>query len=90
MFENLKFTEDKIDPHRKHIETKGLNIVSLLFAAGEGDLDNIIRLHLSGVEMGLCDFDERTALHVAASGGHLEVVEYLLKQCRVNPLKQDR
>lgn len=89
-FENLKFTEDKIDPHRKYIETKGTAIVSLLFAAGAGDLENIIRLHLTGVDLGLGDYDDRTALHVAASGGHYEVVDYLLRHCNINPLKLDR
>lgn len=90
VYENAKFTEDKIDPRRKYVETKGSSTVCLLFAAGEGDLETIIRLHLSGVQMGLCDWDERTALHVAAAGGHYEVVEYLLRRCNLNHLKRDR
>lgn len=90
MFENSKFSDEKIDPIRKYVETKGSATVSLLFSSGAGDLNSIIRLHLCGVEMGLSDFDGRTALHLAASGGHREVVEYLLKQCNLNHLKQDR
>ncbi|ODM97516.1 Glutaminase liver isoform, mitochondrial [Orchesella cincta] len=90
MFENSKFTNDKEDPIRKNVETKGSATVSLLFSAGAGDLNSIIRHHLCGVDMGSSDFDDRTALHISASGGHYEVVEYLLRQCNLNPLRKDR
>ena len=32
------------------------------------------------------DYDGRTALHVATSEGHDEVVEFLLDNCKVDPL----
>ncbi|KAK6325181.1 hypothetical protein J4Q44_G00045230 [Coregonus suidteri] len=36
------------------------------------------------------DYDSRTALHVAAAEGHVEVVKFLLEACRVNPVPKDR
>lgn len=36
------------------------------------------------------DYDGRTALHVAASEGHAEVVTYLLKQCKAAADALDR
>ncbi|XP_007541652.1 glutaminase kidney isoform, mitochondrial [Poecilia formosa] len=36
------------------------------------------------------DYDSRTALHVAAAEGHLEVVRFLLDACKVNPVPKDR
>ena len=40
--------------------------------------------------MGQGDYDRRTALHLAAAEGHLEVVRFLLVKCKVNPKPQDR
>lgn len=40
--------------------------------------------------MGQGDYDARTALHIAASEGHLESVQFLVDKCNVNPEPQDR
>ena len=36
------------------------------------------------------DYDSRTALHVAAAEGHLNVITALLEQCKVDVNPRDR
>lgn len=89
-YDNLKHAVNKQDPRRHKYETKGLNIVSLLFSAAAGDVTAMRRYKLSGVDMTQTDYDNRTALHLAAAEGHLECVEFLLKYCNVPPNPVDR
>lgn len=51
---------------------------------------NVSRFALSSMDMEQRDYDSRTALHVAAAEGHVEVVKFLLEACRVNPVPKDR
>ena len=43
-----------------------------------------------GMDMGASDYDGRTALHLAAAEGHLNVVKLLLEQCGAPYTPQDR
>jgi ankyrin repeat protein len=47
-----------------------------------GDLDMIRRLVINGGDPSVGDYDDRTALHLAASAGQVEVVKFLLDQVR--------
>ena len=52
--------------------------VMMCEAAYEGDLAQIKRLMANGVGPNESDYDGRTALHLAACEGHIEVVRFLL------------
>ncbi|XP_050314003.1 glutaminase kidney isoform, mitochondrial isoform X1 [Anthonomus grandis grandis] len=82
-YDNLKHAPNKVDPRKHKFETKGLDVVNLLFSAAAGDLPALRRHMLNGMDMSLSDYDGRTALHLAAAEGHINCVEFLLKHCHV-------
>ncbi len=60
----------------------------MYFAAYDGDLLLIQTLHILGWKVNAYDYDGRTALGIAASEGHLDVVKYLVSH-GANPLHRD-
>ncbi|GKC69189.1 serine/threonine-protein kinase STY17-like protein isoform X1, partial [Tanacetum coccineum] len=53
----------------------------LLFVACKGDVAGVKEvLDEDGVDVNSIDLDGRTALHIAASEGHVEVVKFLLSR----------
>ncbi|OQR95900.1 26S proteasome non-ATPase regulatory subunit [Thraustotheca clavata] len=56
----------------------------LMDAARSGDLKEVERLVSCGYNPNALDEDERTALHWAAAGGYLDVVEFLIEKSNVN------
>jgi glutaminase len=47
-------------------------------------------MYIKGIDMGMKDYDKRTALHLAACEGHTQVVEFLLNTAKVQPEPRDR
>uniref|UniRef100_A0A3Q1ALJ4 glutaminase n=1 Tax=Amphiprion ocellaris TaxID=80972 RepID=A0A3Q1ALJ4_AMPOC len=66
------------------------SVFNLMFAAYSGDVSALRRFALSSMDMDLKDYDCRTALHVAAAEGHIEVVKFLTETCKVDPFVEDR
>ena len=52
--------------------------IRLFHLSAQGDLDGVIALSEIGVNLHAADYNGRTALHIAAQRGHLDLVEYLL------------
>ena len=50
----------------------------------------LIRLHESGVDLNLTDYDLRSPLHLAAAEGHLNCVKFLVDDCHVTYNALDR
>lgn len=61
-----------------------------MFAAYSGDVSALRRFALSSMDMDQKDYDARTALHIAAAEGHVDVVKFLTNTCKVDPFTKDR
>jgi glutaminase len=78
IYDGLVQNAAKKDPRRRRNQDLAANMTELIFAASYGDLDNIMKLHARGVDLSIADYDNRTALHLAAAEGQIEVVRYLI------------
>uniref|UniRef100_A0A0N4ZIT7 glutaminase n=1 Tax=Parastrongyloides trichosuri TaxID=131310 RepID=A0A0N4ZIT7_PARTI len=86
----LHTDEKKIDPRRRVGNKDTDLVVSLLFAAKNGEIQTVRRLYLQGANLNMSDYDGRTALHLAACEGHPTLVRFLLTVGKVNYAPQDR
>ena len=62
------------------IEVDKLQLANLLCRhAANNRLDDLKAWVEAGIDLNICDYDGRTALHIACSHGNEEVVEFLLE-----------
>ena len=79
-YDNLVGVEQaKRDPRLARERVRAETVVNLCWAASEGDLDGVRRLVARGADLEAADYDGRTALHLAASEGHLPLVKYIVE-----------
>ena len=70
-------------------EGSNIDAITLCFAAARGDVDGLQESLLSrGLNANACDYDRRTAMHLAASEGHIAVLRLLVEEggADLNPL----
>ncbi|XP_061651487.1 glutaminase kidney isoform, mitochondrial-like isoform X1 [Phyllopteryx taeniolatus] len=89
-YDNLRHFTKKHDPRRSLDDEPNKSVVNLMFAAYSGDISALRRFALSTLDMEQRDYDSRTALHIAASEGHVDAVIFLTEECKVNPFIKDR
>lgn len=73
------FARRKIDPTLSKNAVKYTEVAGVLFAASEGDLAALNLQYYSGADLFVSDYDRRTALHLAATEGHTEIVRFLIE-----------
>ncbi|CAJ0959639.1 unnamed protein product, partial [Mesorhabditis belari] len=80
----------KLDPRRRVGNRETELVVSLLYAAQNGDEEAVRRMYLQGQPLDVKDYDGRTALHIAASEGHAHLVKFFLFIAKVPHNPKDR
>ncbi|XP_031703977.1 glutaminase 2b [Anarrhichthys ocellatus] len=89
-YDNLRHFVKKQDPRRPDGDDRNKSIFNLMFASYSGDVSAMRRFALSSMDMDLKDYDSRTALHISAAEGHIDVVKFLTEICKVDPFVEDR
>ncbi|KAG2468152.1 GLSK Glutaminase, partial [Polypterus senegalus] len=88
-YDNLRHFAKKLDPRREPGDIR-VSIKKIFSVYNVMDNCTLKMFALSAMDMEQKDYDSRTALHVAASEGHMEVVRFLVDGCKVNPFTKDR
>ena len=90
-FDTVQGDVKKIDPRLQiRQETREMQINNMLSAASNNDMVLLTRYIESGVDFNMPDYDNRTALHLAACNGHLNVVRFLVEKGKADVNFLDR
>jgi len=77
-------------PTNSNITRNNGDLFHILLAASNGDQLALETAHLSGYDMNLADYDNRTALHLAVAENHISCIKYLIQTCKVEIDVKDR
>jgi len=88
-YDKISRGSGKMNPQVYDMSDENFYTIQLLNAASEGDLMAVKNLHSIGVDLDRGDYDLRTACHLAASKGQLDVLQYLAL-AGANPEPVDR
>jgi ankyrin repeat protein len=89
VFDGSTDASERIDPRVPAARLRARRTSRALRAADIGDLHTLQHLDDDPAELSQGDYDARTPFHLAAAGGHLEVVRFLL-QTGIDPNPHDR
>jgi len=87
------FTNSETSTKENPLRTKprdGENLKDVIELSALGDVSALREIHIKGDLFDATNYDLRTALHVASSNGHLDVVRYLCEEKGVCLNQQDR
>ncbi|MEM6725873.1 MAG: glutaminase, partial [Bacteroidota bacterium] len=79
-YDSLRKSSAKKNPRLRKQEGKVNKVVSLIWAASNGDMEELNRLAAEKVNLGIADYDGRTALHLAAAENQKEALAFLIDQ----------
>jgi len=86
-FDNMINCIDSKENPRRRETNNDKNVEHLIKYTSRGDLNSIKRLQFAGISLEEGDYDNRTALHLAASNGHYNVIKYFIEQeINLNPI----
>lgn len=77
-FEVFSGCGSKMDPRKKKSADKDAKLNEVLFAASLGDVSNLQKHNQIGTNLFEGDYDNRTALHLAATEGHAQCLQFLV------------
>ena len=78
IFDNIKITSTLKDNPRKLRAQEESSLESIIECSSLGDINALRRLKIKHEDIFKVNYDKRTALHLAASNGHLNIIKYLL------------
>jgi len=86
----FEFLKSKGAKSGKISTVKAEDATALCDSAFNGSTDNLQKMVDNGLDVNLADYDDRTALHLAASEGLLLVASFLIKELGADPNVSDR
>lgn len=90
-FDIIQSNQSKIDPRRNQkSESKEIQILNLISAANNHDMVLLHKYFEIGIDFNICDYDNRTPLHLAVAANHFDVVRFLVEKAKVNVNPVDR